>query len=43
MDLLIYLLFQLVALVAPAALIYALVQRAVITITRSATGRSIDL
>lgn len=43
MDLMIYLLFKLVALVAPAALIYALVQRAIITITRSATGRSIDL
>lgn len=43
MDLMIYLLFKLVALVAPAALIYALVQRAIITITRAATGRSIDL
>ncbi len=43
MDLVLYLLFKLVAIVAPAALIYALVQRAIITITRAATGRSIDL
>lgn len=43
MDLVLFLLFKLVSIVAPAALIYALVQRAIITIIRAATGRSVNL